>query len=201
MWRPIPRSDLHHAARLGLSRRPGGIVMQGCICPHPPLLIPEVGGNARGKIAATVTAMERLAASVGDPTPSSSSRRTRTTSAPRTRSRPPRACAATSAASAVLKPRSATTTTCSSRSSCWRSPATAAAPRRARRRRGARLGRAGAAEFLRPNRIVIFSVVGPYGAPHARTTGAALRGGTGTRHAVPRLRRPLAALIHGAPAP
>ena len=41
--------------------------MQGCICPHPPLLIPEVGGAARGKIAATVAAMERLAASVGDP--------------------------------------------------------------------------------------------------------------------------------------
>jgi aromatic ring-opening dioxygenase LigB subunit len=41
--------------------------MQGCICPHPPLLIPEVGGAARNKIAATVTAMERLAASVGEP--------------------------------------------------------------------------------------------------------------------------------------
>ncbi len=41
--------------------------MQGCICPHPPLLIPEVGGNARNKIAATVGAMEKLAASVGDP--------------------------------------------------------------------------------------------------------------------------------------
>ena len=41
--------------------------MQGCICPHPPLLIPEVGGTARNKIATTVTAMERLAASVGEP--------------------------------------------------------------------------------------------------------------------------------------
>jgi aromatic ring-opening dioxygenase LigB subunit len=41
--------------------------MQGCICPHPPLLIPEVGGTARGKIAATVAAMEQLAASVGEP--------------------------------------------------------------------------------------------------------------------------------------
>ena len=41
--------------------------MQGCICPHPPLLIPEVGGAARGKIAATVTAMEKLAGSVGEP--------------------------------------------------------------------------------------------------------------------------------------
>jgi MEMO1 family protein len=41
--------------------------MQGCICPHPPLLIPEVGGAARGKIATTVTAMERLSASIGEP--------------------------------------------------------------------------------------------------------------------------------------
>jgi aromatic ring-opening dioxygenase LigB subunit len=41
--------------------------MQGCICPHPPLLIPEVGGSARNKIASTVVAMEKLAASVGDP--------------------------------------------------------------------------------------------------------------------------------------
>jgi aromatic ring-opening dioxygenase LigB subunit len=31
------------------------------------LLIPEVGGTARNKIASTVTAMERLAASVGEP--------------------------------------------------------------------------------------------------------------------------------------
>ena len=41
--------------------------MQGCICPHPPLLIPEVGGAARNKIAATVAAMDKLAASVGEP--------------------------------------------------------------------------------------------------------------------------------------
>jgi aromatic ring-opening dioxygenase LigB subunit len=41
--------------------------MQGCICPHPPLLIPEVGGTARGKIAATVSAMQKLAESVGQP--------------------------------------------------------------------------------------------------------------------------------------
>jgi len=41
--------------------------MQGCICPHPPLLIPEVGGGARGKIASTVAAMERLAELVGEP--------------------------------------------------------------------------------------------------------------------------------------
>jgi MEMO1 family protein len=41
--------------------------MQGCICPHPPLLIPEVGGLGRNKIAATVAAMETLAESVGRP--------------------------------------------------------------------------------------------------------------------------------------
>jgi aromatic ring-opening dioxygenase LigB subunit len=41
--------------------------MQGCICPHPPLLIPEVGGPSRNRIAATVTAMQQLAASVGHP--------------------------------------------------------------------------------------------------------------------------------------
>ncbi len=28
--------------------------MQGCICPHPPLLIPEVGGNSRARVAQTV---------------------------------------------------------------------------------------------------------------------------------------------------
>lgn len=41
--------------------------MQGCICPHPPLLVPEVGGTARAKVAATIGAMETLAASIGDP--------------------------------------------------------------------------------------------------------------------------------------
>ncbi len=41
--------------------------MLGCICPHPPLLIPEVGGVTRNRIADTVRAMERLAATVGAP--------------------------------------------------------------------------------------------------------------------------------------
>lgn len=41
--------------------------MQGCICPHPPLLIPEVGADSRKRIGATVTAMEQLAELVGEP--------------------------------------------------------------------------------------------------------------------------------------
>jgi len=41
--------------------------MQGCICPHPPLLIPEVGGASLRKVNATVAAMSRLAAEVGEP--------------------------------------------------------------------------------------------------------------------------------------
>ena len=41
--------------------------MQGCICPHPPLLIPEVGGASIGRISATKQAMERLAELVGEP--------------------------------------------------------------------------------------------------------------------------------------
>ena len=41
--------------------------MQGCICPHPPLLIPEVGGNSRARVAQTIRAMQELAASIGDP--------------------------------------------------------------------------------------------------------------------------------------
>ena len=42
-------------------------VMQGCICPHPPLLIPEVGGPSLGRVAATVKGMQRLAELVGEP--------------------------------------------------------------------------------------------------------------------------------------
>ena len=38
--------------------------MQGCVCPHPPLLIPAVGGDNRRRVQATVEAMERLAAEV-----------------------------------------------------------------------------------------------------------------------------------------
>jgi AmmeMemoRadiSam system protein B len=40
--------------------------MQGCVCPHPPILIPEIGRASRQAIAATVTAMERLADALGD---------------------------------------------------------------------------------------------------------------------------------------
>jgi MEMO1 family protein len=41
--------------------------MQGCICPHPPLLIPEVGGSSLGRVAATVDGMKALAELVGEP--------------------------------------------------------------------------------------------------------------------------------------
>lgn len=41
--------------------------MQGCICPHPPLLIPEIGGTALVEVEATVQGMRRLAADVGEP--------------------------------------------------------------------------------------------------------------------------------------
>lgn len=41
--------------------------MQGCICPHPPLLIPEVGRSSLGTVQATVDAMQRLGELVGEP--------------------------------------------------------------------------------------------------------------------------------------
>ena len=41
--------------------------MQGCICPHPPLLIPEIGGAAIADVEATVQSLRRLAADVGEP--------------------------------------------------------------------------------------------------------------------------------------
>ena len=41
--------------------------MQGCICPHPPLLIPEIGGASLERVEATVQAMRRLADAVGEP--------------------------------------------------------------------------------------------------------------------------------------
>lgn len=42
--------------------------MQGCICPHPPLLIPEIGGaGGLSQVAATVQGMRRLADDVGEP--------------------------------------------------------------------------------------------------------------------------------------
>jgi MEMO1 family protein len=40
--------------------------MQGCICPHPPLLIPEVGAAARAQVRATIDGMQRLAKAVGE---------------------------------------------------------------------------------------------------------------------------------------
>ena len=40
--------------------------MQGCICPHPPLLIPEIGGEARAQVRVTVDGMQRLADAVGE---------------------------------------------------------------------------------------------------------------------------------------
>lgn len=40
--------------------------VRGCVCPHPPLLIPEIGGANRQRISATVAAMERLGAELGE---------------------------------------------------------------------------------------------------------------------------------------
>lgn len=64
--------------------------MRGCVCPHPPLLVPQIGGAAVAAVQRTVTAMRELAASVGEPetivivsphTPSLSSRYTIKTAA------------------------------------------------------------------------------------------------------------------------
>jgi len=40
--------------------------MQGCACPHPPLLIPEVGKGNLDEVRATVDGMRRLAEAVGE---------------------------------------------------------------------------------------------------------------------------------------
>lgn len=40
--------------------------MKGCICPHPPLLIPEIGGTTRAEIRKTIDAMQRLADDIGE---------------------------------------------------------------------------------------------------------------------------------------
>jgi MEMO1 family protein len=40
--------------------------MRGCVCPHPPLLVPEIGRANRDQIQATVAGMERLAEAVGE---------------------------------------------------------------------------------------------------------------------------------------
>lgn len=39
--------------------------MLGCVCPHPPLLVPEIGGAGRTAVAATTAAMQRLATLLG----------------------------------------------------------------------------------------------------------------------------------------
>lgn len=40
--------------------------MQGCVCPHPPLLIPDIGGSHRERVHATLAGMQQLAAAVGE---------------------------------------------------------------------------------------------------------------------------------------
>jgi MEMO1 family protein len=40
--------------------------MRGCVCPHPPLLVPEIGRDSRNEVLATVAAMERLAQAAGE---------------------------------------------------------------------------------------------------------------------------------------
>jgi MEMO1 family protein len=41
--------------------------MRGCVCPHPPLLIAEIGGAHRDRVAATLAGMQRLSVEVGEP--------------------------------------------------------------------------------------------------------------------------------------
>lgn len=41
--------------------------MQGCICPHPPLLIPDIGRASLARVDATVHGLERLAELIGEP--------------------------------------------------------------------------------------------------------------------------------------
>jgi MEMO1 family protein len=40
--------------------------MRGCVCPHPPLLVPEIGRGNLDQVQATVAAMERLAEAAGE---------------------------------------------------------------------------------------------------------------------------------------
>lgn len=40
--------------------------MRGCICPHPPLLIPEIGGASLAKVEATVRGMRALGNDLGE---------------------------------------------------------------------------------------------------------------------------------------
>ncbi len=39
----------------------------GCVCPHPPLLVPAIGRSHREPVRRTITAMEALAAAAGEP--------------------------------------------------------------------------------------------------------------------------------------
>jgi AmmeMemoRadiSam system protein B len=41
--------------------------MRGCICPHPPLLVPQIGGGHLDAVVATSTAMHELATAIGEP--------------------------------------------------------------------------------------------------------------------------------------
>jgi aromatic ring-opening dioxygenase LigB subunit len=40
--------------------------MVGCVCPHPPLLIPEIGRSGRDLVRCTVDAMARLGQTIGE---------------------------------------------------------------------------------------------------------------------------------------
>lgn len=40
--------------------------MKGCICPHPPLLIPEIGRGERAQVRRTIDGMTRLADAIGE---------------------------------------------------------------------------------------------------------------------------------------
>jgi MEMO1 family protein len=40
--------------------------MRGCVCPHPPLLVPEIGRENRAEVQATISAMELLADRAGE---------------------------------------------------------------------------------------------------------------------------------------
>ncbi len=39
--------------------------MPGCVCPHPPLLVPEIGRDGRAAVSATIAAMQRLSTLLG----------------------------------------------------------------------------------------------------------------------------------------
>lgn len=42
------------------------MAVAGCVCPHPPLLVPEIGRGQRDPVQRTIAAMEELAAAVGE---------------------------------------------------------------------------------------------------------------------------------------